>query len=213
MSLKKTTLFVWVSIILCSCAIKNSLSGRYSNEFGDIVIVRKNMTYKLKEKIDNKTRITKGKWQEWAKDGIQKIQFIEIPEYTIDNNYSLKIENSNTRFSNVKVLYKHSDSIISIAYGYGLFKTDTVTIMGLHSRNFEVLNFIQTLDSLSLGFWKYKDVVIKMPDTLKHNYTLRFYPTETISNFERTYKVIDNNLLPLDSKNTDKRLKFKKRGV
>ncbi|MEO6405235.1 MAG: hypothetical protein ABIY51_02925 [Ferruginibacter sp.] len=171
------------------------------------------MTYKLKEKLDGSTRITTGIWQEWIKEGVQKIQFLNIPGYKIENNSTLKIENSNEQFSNVKIFYKDTDSIILLPYAYGFFQKDTIGLMGLHSNDFKNFTFSEKLDSLFLGMVKYKNVTIKIPDTLKHSYILRFYPTETISNFDRVYNITGGNFKPLDSTNRDKRLRFKKSGV
>ena len=213
MNQKNTFLLICIITLVYSCKVSNGLTGRYTNEFGDKVIVKKNMTYKLEERIDNETRITKGRWQEWTRDGVQKIQFINTPRYKIDNNYTLTIENSSNKYSTVRIFYKDTDSIIEIPYAVGFVKKDTVGLLGLHSGYLKTLDFEDTLDSVYLMMWKYKDVTIKTPDSLNHIYTLRFYPTQTISYFDRVYNVSDNNFNPSDSSNKNKRLRFKKNGV
>lgn len=213
MNFKAIYLLLWILPIFYSCINSKPITGRYTNELGDKLVVRRNMTYKLVEKIDTRARITKGKWQEWTKDGVNKIQFINVPAYEIENNHTLRIENSNATYSSVKVFYADTDSIIPIPYAYGFFKNDTISLMGLHSGYFETFTFHETLDSLFLSMWKYRDITVKIPDTLKHVYIFRFYPTETIYQFDRIYNLIEHNLFPTDSMNTNKRLRFKKYGV
>ncbi len=213
MNFKTIVFVICILAILFSCTAKSSLTGRYTNESGDKLIVKRNKTYELKEKIDSKTRITKGIWQDWVKDGVQIIQFINIPAYEIETNHTIKVENSNDLYSTITIFYKDTDSIIEIPWSYGFAKNDTIGLMGLHSGYLKSLIFSKTLDSIHLSMWKYKNVTIKTPDTLKHIYTLRFYPTESISYFDRIYNVTGNNLRPVDSTNTDKRLKFKKNGA
>lgn len=82
--------------------------------------------------------------------------------------------------------------------------------MGLHQSYVKTLYFKENIDSLYLNMWKYKNVMINIPDTLKHIYTLRFYPTESVYDFDRIYNNIDNKLFPIDTTNTNKRLRFKK---
>lgn len=214
MIFNKIFIFFILFYILCSCNTSTSFTGTYSNELGDKLKVRKNKTYKLSERINNKIRKTQGTWEYWTNDGSNKlVRFFNNPPYIIDNFHTLSLEKSNTINSSVRILYADTDSIIKIPAAYGFIKNDTISLTGLHQSYFEKLTFSENLDSLHLCMWKYKDVTIKIPETIKYNYTVRFYPTDSIYQFDRIYNNIDHKLFPIDSTNKNKRLRFKKNGV
>lgn len=82
--------------------------------------------------------------------------------------------------------------------------------MGLHQSYVKTLHFVENPDSIYLNMWKQEDVIINIPDTLNNIYSIRVYPTESVYDFDRIYNKIDNKLFPMDTTNTNKRIRFKK---